>query len=1671
MKLRHFHLWQRQWRQLSAGPARSQTQHEAVCLSSLRHIPCLVLLGAPGLGKSHEIRQEAQNNLADGEVADIVSLGRINGIDELESLVLSKARQLELGKATWNLFLDGLDESLSQITQSRDGISSVFRKLSAIQDLSNVRLRLTCRSAEWPSSIEATLKEIWGASNTKTYELQELSDNDIRVATSGLPPKLSAAFLSQIKHREVDALARRPVTLNMLLDVFAQNSELPAQRARLYRDALLLSIEAANENRSDSFLDARSRMIVAARIGAASIFSNSTEISIETHSATDAGRVVAFSEIAGGYEPAPSGTFQVGDVELHQALLSPLFTPVSDTLFAWSHRTFAEFMAAYYLIERGLGTRNILDFLRSADDRRIPPQLREVSAWLGSMDDALFNALAETDPDILLRSDVASASPQARETLVDRLLLRFDRAELHDFNTQDRLRYDRLGHPRLGEQLLPYILDKEKNLVVRRVAIDIAEENGGAGIDDILANVSLDATETLHIRTQAAAAVSKVSDEPVRLRLRALLENNSADETDELKGWALRALWPKHLSVRELINSLTPKKNKRWVGSYTLFISRLEIPQLTNEEAHEVLQWLSIVASNDDRTHTLSRAIPKFLDRVWDRSDNPTVRNSLAKFFLDLFSSARYSILQEDSKDFLLRLSRDGGRRLQLVEEIVRLSKSANWSWLAFAFPFPFVTLEDLPWLLEHLRSPRPQFPEEAAAQLILAVIPKDDIEPLNLVWEAAEGSSVLASGLASLFSCEVDSPTSQWQREDYERSKARLANAEKLRFDALSAVEKRLQEVELVNSFGWWELNLAFFADDNGILDNEFQSDLTSTKLWAAIPDTVRDRLLVVAARYLTDNKLESSSWLGTNTFHRPAAAGYRAMRLLLNHAPDKFTDLSAQVWRNWCSCVFMSFNENQDGLEANKIIAARAYELAPERVLRSLARVLFRSNSEYDAKHALRLLDQNYNEDLGSFIWAAFTKLEPGKVREALIGYLASRSFPPVVDALLRGLNSESNALSTMYSEPEFVAGVSSLLLSDPPATWPSFVRFRNTHEPLAIEIVGSFEFDSPFVSRMTEADLADFYIWTYKEVPPPAKENGGARWVGPADRINYLRDAALTRLTTIGTSPAVAAVRRIATEVTQAPWLKYHILDARRAFDATSWRLREPSEVISAIALLGPIAPPRSTKAVLTAFADANSRNFKGVDEVLSGTPASMVAEIRRPAALQIGGKRILAVATEWRSGHGGLSTVNRELCIALAKLGHDVACLVLSPSVEEIKHAKAASVRLIAPRKDPYATDAITQLLLFSRKDLQGFHPEVVVGHDHITGTAARHIAHEYDVPYIHFIHTLPEEIERHKTRRPQSVLKGAIKGQNQIEQCKSADLVVAIGPRIFQQIKGRLSCAEVPVVEMRPGLNSALIGHVVDPALPRGANCLLIARFEDPVLKGAPLACRMIGKINSSWLGKSWTRPRLILRGFTEDGVDDEIRAIDGYEAAEDYVTCRPYTEIEDHIASDIYGSTVVLMPSKSEGFGLSALEGIAAGIPALISSESGLAQLLFQADIPPVVTGIANDWVADVRGPDPDAIIADWASRVEKIVKDPATAFQQAKQLRDGLSSVLSWENSARSLSLEIQKLLQRASLGDEASPAEGPSHTDSGNTLSFDGMPGQAGNNEWEAGIQVGTT
>jgi glycosyltransferase involved in cell wall biosynthesis len=119
---------------------------------------------------------------------------------------------------------------------------------------------------------------------------------------------------------------------------------------------------------------------------------------------------------------------------------------------------------------------------------------------------------------------------------------------------------------------------------------------------------------------------------------------------------------------------------------------------------------------------------------------------------------------------------------------------------------------------------------------------------------------------------------------------------------------------------------------------------------------------------------------------------------------------------------------------------------------------------------------------------------------------------------------------------------------------------------------------------------------------------------------------------------------------------------------------------------------------------------------------------------------------------------------------------------------------------------------------------------------------------------------------------------------------------------------------------------------------------------------------------------------------------------------------RNFTSSADKIAQDLIQSSVLLMPSRAEGFGLVGLEAISLGIPILITSESGLAELLEE-----IVPELCKDWIVPVR----DDLAQDgleWSQRLEIIVANRDAAFERAWKIRSELASRLSWTQSAKGL-------------------------------------------------------
>lgn len=243
----------------------------------------------------------------------------------------------------------------------------------------------------------------------------------------------------------------------------------------------------------------------------------------------------------------------------------------------------------------------------------------------------------------------------------------------------------------------------------------------------------------------------------------------------------------------------------------------------------------------------------------------------------------------------------------------------------------------------------------------------------------------------------------------------------------------------------------------------------------------------------------------------------------------------------------------------------------------------------------------------------------------------------------------------------------------------------------------------------------------------------------------------------------------------------------------------------------------------------------------------------------------------------------------------------------------------------------------------------------------------------------------------------------IASSSKIALARSASLIAAVGPLLFREFSTLLNTIRRDIYEFRPGL-----GEPRDPVqIPTGIQCLVVGRAEDESLKGLDIAARALGHLEYP----DMERPILIIRGAPYGCGDDLRRRLIAASRNPDVdIRIRPFNPNADRIAEDLGQSSVLLMPSRSEGFGLVGLEGIAAGVPVLLSDRSGLALLLDE-----MVPDIANSSIVKVTG-DIEIDGPVWGRRINQVLRNRPAAFARALELRNRLKPLLSWNASATSM-------------------------------------------------------
>jgi glycosyltransferase involved in cell wall biosynthesis len=376
-------------------------------------------------------------------------------------------------------------------------------------------------------------------------------------------------------------------------------------------------------------------------------------------------------------------------------------------------------------------------------------------------------------------------------------------------------------------------------------------------------------------------------------------------------------------------------------------------------------------------------------------------------------------------------------------------------------------------------------------------------------------------------------------------------------------------------------------------------------------------------------------------------------------------------------------------------------------------------------------------------------------------------------------------------------------------------------------------------------------------------------------------------------------------------------------------------------------------------------------------------------------------ILAIATEWDSAHGGLSTFNRELCCALAEDGHIVYCGVPALKPGEVERATRAQVRLVAPASIP-GSEGEAAL----NRPVEGISDsvDIVIGHGRKTGGAAlAQLRYLKPRPrYVHFVHMDPKAIEWHKNdgqddRDATRLAEERV--QLELTIGREAALIAAVGPELQNSFAMYFRPFKRDVHEFLPGL----FDSDWDATPATGQMCLVFGRAEDTVLKGVSVAAAAMGKVCAM---DELRRARLFVKGAPRGTGDDLHAQLMKHAGRKLRLTVEEFTADRQVVLNSIRSASLVLMPSREEGFGLTGLEAISEAVPVLLSRTSGLAQAIEKR-----LPKLAEAHVFDVE--DELDVIAD---RIRAVLVDPDAAFDRVKQLKEAMRTDFNWKRSTRAL-------------------------------------------------------
>ena len=377
----------------------------------------------------------------------------------------------------------------------------------------------------------------------------------------------------------------------------------------------------------------------------------------------------------------------------------------------------------------------------------------------------------------------------------------------------------------------------------------------------------------------------------------------------------------------------------------------------------------------------------------------------------------------------------------------------------------------------------------------------------------------------------------------------------------------------------------------------------------------------------------------------------------------------------------------------------------------------------------------------------------------------------------------------------------------------------------------------------------------------------------------------------------------------------------------------------------------------------------------------------------------------LSSEWRSSaDGNLSAIIRELAIQLAKHPNvDVSVLLPNCSEADRSSAESHNVKLVEADRVPGFDPVLC--LSFPPRD----HTiDCVIGHGVHLGrpiASMKRNPNYSHCKWIQVVHSAPEEDGMYKNISESQKMQ-----ETEIQLCKMADQVITIGPKLAEAYKCYLCPVkqEEKVFDLTPSIFSEFLA-VEQATIERKIFRILVIgsgdSCEDFNVKGYDIAAKAIAELKDESYKLKFVCPA----GGKGDIVAEKLLH---HGISRNQLIVRSFDDSRKVLADLFCEVDLAIMPSRTEGFGTTALEALSAGLPVLVSGNSGLGEAL---------KGVVLGSQSVVDSEDPK----DWAKAIKHVrEKKREVRLSESRFLREKYTEKYNWEESCKSLVRKMRNLV-----------------------------------------------